>query len=110
MNPSDAATQAEDLLKRVQAGHVICPRCHHDNGKVKFEECAQDRRGAWIRCAGCGRAIRLIRQPEAVKPRSRPSGNKKERLRRRWAGREGERFPEGRGGQALNRSEVSNGE
>jgi uncharacterized Zn finger protein (UPF0148 family) len=46
----------------------------------------------FTRCPICGHEIRLARIPRPAKTRDRGHGSKKERLRRRWAGREAERF------------------
>jgi hypothetical protein len=74
---------------------VKCRRCTNSHTpRVKY-----DRRGLFTRCPVCGHEIRLARIPRPAKSRDRGHGSKKKRLRRRWSGREAQRFAKA-GGEA----------
>jgi hypothetical protein len=67
---------------------VTCHRCRKSH-EAKPE---YSRRGVFTRCPVCGHEIRLTRIPQPVQPRHKVHMSKKERLRRRWEGREAQRF------------------
>ena len=67
---------------------VVCPRC-----KRASEIVAQyDAKRYYTECPGCSYKIRLLREPQMPRSRSHLHMSKKERIRRRWEGREAERF------------------
>jgi hypothetical protein len=67
---------------------VLCRQCHNSHTpRIEY-----DRRGIFTRCPICGHEIRLRRIPQPVKSRHKIHMSKKERLRRRWAGKEAQRF------------------
>jgi uncharacterized Zn finger protein (UPF0148 family) len=67
---------------------VTCRRCKNSHTpKVEYHGTR-----VFTRCPTCGYEIRLTRIPQPVKARHKIHASKKERLRRRWAGREAQRF------------------
>jgi DNA-directed RNA polymerase subunit RPC12/RpoP len=65
-----------------------CPKC---KAEIEKPMLMHDQHGEYLRCPNCLVKLRLYSLPR-VEPRSRPHMSKKERIRKRWKGKEQERF------------------